>query len=88
MHGRRRRLALTAFFNLLTSCRLGWLLTVHSEGLISKESQSADTVGAMVGVLGGGLVGACCGGGALSQSVVVVEHPMPVALEVQDWIRG
>ena len=79
-----------AFFNLLTSCLLGWLLTVCSEGLISKESRSDDTVGAMVGDLVGGLVIACCGGCVVSQSVgvVVVEYPMPVAPEVQGWICG
>ena len=77
-----------AFFNLLTSCLLGWLLTVYSEGLISKESRRDDTVGAMVGALVGGL--ACCGSRVVFQSVgvavVVVEHPMLVAPEVQSWI--
>ena len=63
---------------------------MHSEGLISKESRSDDTVGAMVGDLVGGLVGACCGGCVVSQlvgvAVVVVECPMLVAPEVQSWI--
>jgi len=87
---------LTAFFNLLTSCLLGWLLTVYSEGLISKESRRDDTVGAMFGDLVGGLVASCCGCGGcvVFQSVgvvvvvvvVVVECPTLVAPEVQSWI--
>ena len=56
-----------------------------TDDLISKESRGTDAVGAMVGDLVGGLDGACFRGAVVSQSDVVVEHPMPVAPEVQDW---
>ena len=53
-----------AFLSLLISDLVGWDPTMHSDGLVSKESLRADTVGAMVtrAVVLGAVDGACCGG--------------------------
>ena len=61
--GRRRWLALIAFLSLLTSDLVGWEPTMHSDGLVSKESLRADAVDVMVlGAVVGAVVGACYGG--------------------------
>ena len=57
MQGSQQRLVLIAFLSFLTSALMGWTLTMHSDSLVSKESQRSNTVGAMVAVM----VGACCG---------------------------
>ena len=41
-------MALIAFLSLLISDLVGWALIMYSDGLVSKESLRADTVGAMV----------------------------------------
>ena len=49
---------LDCFLRLLTSVQVGWALTMHSDGLVSREFLRSDAVGAMAGAL----VGAYCGG--------------------------